>query len=322
MCCRGYMAPEYALWGYLTYKADVYSFGVVALEIVAGKNNIKYRPNEKFVCLLDWATVLQQRGDLIELVDPELGSEFSKEEVLRMIKVALLCTNTSPALRPTMTAVVSMLEGQTVVDEVARDPGIYGDEWRFEALRDQFGQSPQLNSVEDQGLFQSANPTWIGSSSTSAHDLYPTNLDSRLSLFLTQPSPALLSVPFLVHTFSSFNLSLVFLNQSEHTTDSQRGRAQRREMSFSLNRPYRQFRPVRPIQPKRLESARVEPRRRESASPRGRTRPDAARTRDQWHPTHVDALGRVRRECGTSGAAFVLSSISLDFVYVEKLMVS
>ncbi|KAK2994752.1 hypothetical protein RJ640_031025, partial [Escallonia rubra] len=34
----GYMAPEYALHGHLTYKADVYSFGVVALEIVAGKN--------------------------------------------------------------------------------------------------------------------------------------------------------------------------------------------------------------------------------------------------------------------------------------------
>ena len=42
MFCRGYMAPEYALWGHLTYKADVYSFGVVALEIVAGKNNMKY----------------------------------------------------------------------------------------------------------------------------------------------------------------------------------------------------------------------------------------------------------------------------------------
>ncbi|XP_050290165.1 probable LRR receptor-like serine/threonine-protein kinase At1g07650 [Quercus robur] len=161
------MAPKYALWGYLTYKADVYSFGVVALEIVAGKNNMKYRPNEKFVCLLDWATVLQKKGDLMELVDPKLGSEFSKEEVLRMIKVALLCTNPSPALRPTMTAVVSMLEGKTVVDEMARDPDIYGDEWRFEALRDQFGQSLQLNSVEGQSLVQSANPTWIGSSSTS-----------------------------------------------------------------------------------------------------------------------------------------------------------
>ncbi|KAK1558257.1 hypothetical protein Q3G72_000412 [Acer saccharum] len=30
----GYMAPEYAMWGYLTYKADVYSFGIVSLEIV------------------------------------------------------------------------------------------------------------------------------------------------------------------------------------------------------------------------------------------------------------------------------------------------
>ena len=115
----------------------------------------------------------------MELVDPELGSEFSKEEVLRMIKVALLCTNPSPALRPTMTVVLSMLEGQTVVDEVASDPSIYGDEWRFEALRDQFGQSPQLHSVESQSLVQSSNATWIGSSSTSAHDLYSTNLDSR-----------------------------------------------------------------------------------------------------------------------------------------------
>ena len=48
------MAPEYALWGHLTYKADVYSFGVVALEIIAGKKNTKYRPNQNFVCLLDW----------------------------------------------------------------------------------------------------------------------------------------------------------------------------------------------------------------------------------------------------------------------------
>ncbi|KAK1557137.1 hypothetical protein Q3G72_018798 [Acer saccharum] len=38
MSCRGYMAPEYAMWGYLTYKADVYSFGIVSLEIVSGKN--------------------------------------------------------------------------------------------------------------------------------------------------------------------------------------------------------------------------------------------------------------------------------------------
>ena len=48
------MAPEYALWGYLSYKADIFSFGVVALEIVVRKNNMKYQPNENCVSFLDW----------------------------------------------------------------------------------------------------------------------------------------------------------------------------------------------------------------------------------------------------------------------------
>lgn len=48
------MAPEYALWGYLTDKADVYSFGVVLLETVSGKNNNNYMPSHTSICLLDW----------------------------------------------------------------------------------------------------------------------------------------------------------------------------------------------------------------------------------------------------------------------------
>jgi len=52
------MAPEYALWGYLTYKADVYAFGVVALEIVTGKSIMKYRSEENCVCLLDWVRLI------------------------------------------------------------------------------------------------------------------------------------------------------------------------------------------------------------------------------------------------------------------------
>ncbi|KAF5475277.1 hypothetical protein F2P56_007100 [Juglans regia] len=161
----GYMAPEYALWGYLTYKADVYSFGIVALELVAGKNNMKFRPTDDFVCLLDWALVLQQKGNLMELVDPRLGSNFSKEEAARMVKVALLCTNPSPALRPTMSAVVSMLEGRTAVHELIMDPSIYGDESRFKALRDQFDQILETSSSDVQSLLHSTDATWIGSSS-------------------------------------------------------------------------------------------------------------------------------------------------------------
>jgi serine/threonine protein kinase len=54
LMCRGYMAPEYALWGRLTYKADVYSFGIVALEIVSGKYNMSCGPENQYSCLLDW----------------------------------------------------------------------------------------------------------------------------------------------------------------------------------------------------------------------------------------------------------------------------
>ncbi|KAB1202735.1 hypothetical protein CJ030_MR8G002235 [Morella rubra] len=111
----GYMAPEYAMRGYLTDKADVYSFGVVALEIVSGKSNTNYRPKEEFVYLLDWAYVLQEQGNLLELVDPSLGSSYSSEEALRMLNVALLCTNPSPTLRPAMSSVVGMLEGKIPV---------------------------------------------------------------------------------------------------------------------------------------------------------------------------------------------------------------
>eukprot|EP00261_Vitis_vinifera_P036832 XP_019078075.1 PREDICTED: probable LRR receptor-like serine/threonine-protein kinase At1g07650 isoform X4 [Vitis vinifera] len=176
----GYMAPEYALWGYLTYKADVYSFGVVALEIVAGKNNMKYKPNEDYVCLLDWAFVLQQKGNLMELVDPKLGADLNKEEAKIMIKVALLCTNPSPALRPTMSAVVSMLKGQTVVPEVLiMDPSSYSDHLKFNALRGQYDQM-QLESHSVSGpLNKSLDSTTKGSSSTSSQDLYQINLDSH-----------------------------------------------------------------------------------------------------------------------------------------------
>ncbi|KAM1592750.1 hypothetical protein TB1_035921 [Malus domestica] len=177
----GYMAPEYALWGYLTYKADVYSFGVVALEIVAGKNNMKYRPNENFVCLVDWALVLQQKGNLIELVDPRLGSDFEVEEVITMVKVALLCINPAPALRPTMSAVVSMLEGRTLVRESVMNPNIYGDELKLATLRNPFDPTAQGVTSGTQSLVGSSDATWVNSSAATSSDLYKIGPSSSTS---------------------------------------------------------------------------------------------------------------------------------------------
>ncbi|KAI8567167.1 hypothetical protein RHMOL_Rhmol02G0099400 [Rhododendron molle] len=131
----------------------------------AGRDNMKYRPKENYVCLLDWALVLRQQGCLMDLVDPKLSSDFNKEEAMRMTKVALVCTNPSPALRPTMSAVVSMLEGKLGIEELVTDPRIYGDDFRFVALRDKYDEQQHQTSTKAETLTDHAV---TGSSSTSA----------------------------------------------------------------------------------------------------------------------------------------------------------
>lgn len=65
----------------------------------------------------------------MELADSEL-SDFSEEEVKRVIGVALLCTQTSPVLRPPMSRVVAMLSGDVEVSTVTSRPG-YLTDWKF-----------------------------------------------------------------------------------------------------------------------------------------------------------------------------------------------
>ncbi|KAH7568688.1 hypothetical protein JRO89_XS06G0032700 [Xanthoceras sorbifolium] len=171
----GYMAPEYALWGHLTEKADVYSFGVVALEIASGRNNASYRAQNGCVCLLDFAFNLQQKGNLMEIVDPNLEDNFNKEEAEKMIRVALLCSNADPAVRPTMSEVVSMLEARATVQEVASDPSIYGVDLQFKPLKGYYQQIHGESSSGSSAPNFSSKRTGLGSSTTSGSDLYTVN---------------------------------------------------------------------------------------------------------------------------------------------------
>ncbi|RVW24986.1 putative LRR receptor-like serine/threonine-protein kinase RFK1 [Vitis vinifera] len=114
----GYMAPEYALRGYLTYKADVYSFGIVVLEI---------------------ACHLQQSGKLLELVDEALG--------------------------PTMSEVVSMLEGRKPTPDIILEPNSHNEDVRFKAIRD-FRQEKRNQSLTG---IQTQNSTALQSFTIPLH---------------------------------------------------------------------------------------------------------------------------------------------------------
>ncbi|CAF2090137.1 unnamed protein product [Brassica napus] len=163
----GYMAPEYALWGHLTEKADVYSFGVVAMEIVSGKSNMKRKGSADHVSLINWAVTLQQRGDIMEIVDPTLEGDFNIKEAVRMIKVAFVCTNSSPSLRPTMSEAVRMLQGEIKITEVMSDPGLYGHNWSISNLMD----IDTHGSSSTSGVAAQTAATM--QSSVSGGDLYP-----------------------------------------------------------------------------------------------------------------------------------------------------
>ncbi|KAK7324507.1 hypothetical protein VNO77_28110 [Canavalia gladiata] len=173
----GYMAPEYALHGYLTDKADVYSFGIVALEIVSGRKNSVHWENGEAFYLLDWARLLKEKGNLLELVDPRLGSDFNEEEVMTMVKVALLCTNVTSNLRPSMSSVLSMLEGKTMVSEIVSHPSEVMDEMKLELMRQYYSQMEENKTSEARSLILTIDVPWTASSS-SAVNLNQGHLDA------------------------------------------------------------------------------------------------------------------------------------------------
>ncbi|CAA7014355.1 unnamed protein product [Microthlaspi erraticum] len=128
----GYLAPEYAMRGHLTEKTDVYAFGVVALELVSGRPNSDENLEDSKRYLIEWAWNLHEKGREVELIDEKL-SVFNKEEVKRVIGIALLCIQSSYSLRPPMSRVVAMLTGDVEVSDVVSKPG-YLTDWRFDDI--------------------------------------------------------------------------------------------------------------------------------------------------------------------------------------------
>lgn len=120
---RGYVSPEYARSGKLTEKADVYSFGLVVLEIVSGRKVVDNNFEADEDNLLDWTWALYEKEQQLQIVDTRMqktrdgsGANVSMQvnlgEVIRVVHVALLCTQLQPQARPSMSEVHSMLCGQ------------------------------------------------------------------------------------------------------------------------------------------------------------------------------------------------------------------
>ena len=90
-------------------KSDVYSFGVVLMELVSGKRPIdpEYGENKDIVSWV--SSKIKTRESVLSVVDSRIPGVL-KEDVVKVLKISVLCTATLHTLRPTMRSVVQMLE--------------------------------------------------------------------------------------------------------------------------------------------------------------------------------------------------------------------
>ncbi|CAI0450451.1 unnamed protein product [Linum tenue] len=165
----GYLAPEYAMRGHLTEKADVFAFGVVALEVVSGRPNSDPTLDEEKMYLLEWAWYLHENNREVELADSRL-SEFDEEELKRFVGIALLCTQASPSLRPSMSRVVAMLSGDIEVSTVTSRPG-YLTDWRYDDTTGSFMSDIATKGTTDTSHYTSSTSTsMVADSEVSPHN--------------------------------------------------------------------------------------------------------------------------------------------------------
>ncbi|KAF7132471.1 hypothetical protein RHSIM_Rhsim09G0149900 [Rhododendron simsii] len=106
---RGYMAPEFQVNGVPTEKTDVYALGVVILELLSGKEALKYEVDEegggyRRVSVIETAReAAEGEGRIRWWVDKRLKDSYPVEVAGRVLRVGLECVEEDPERRPDMT---------------------------------------------------------------------------------------------------------------------------------------------------------------------------------------------------------------------------
>ncbi|XP_057482773.1 receptor-like protein kinase FERONIA [Actinidia eriantha] len=118
----GYMAPEYAITGYVTEKIDVYSLGVVLLEVLSGSRATNPIPHPD----IDWPPVsyfkrCMNRKCIDSVIDPSLIGKITPECLREYVKIIWSCLIDQAIKRPLMSEVFGMLQHVLLLLETSTD---------------------------------------------------------------------------------------------------------------------------------------------------------------------------------------------------------
>ncbi|KAJ3678549.1 hypothetical protein LUZ60_002352 [Juncus effusus] len=130
----GYIDPEIHR-SPLSERSDVYSFGVVLLEIITGKPALA--ADRENVNLVDHVKRTLATGNISDIVDSRLESDYNEKIVWKIIDLAIRCTKETSLDRPIMAEVVMQL----------RDCISEENRWRSRDINREGGLKSQASSI-------------------------------------------------------------------------------------------------------------------------------------------------------------------------------
>ncbi|KAH0880787.1 hypothetical protein HID58_068181 [Brassica napus] len=183
---------------------------------VAGTYNTITLSRVETFNLLDWVHVLREQNKLMEVVDPRLGTDYNREEAMTMIQIGILCTSQVSSERPSMSTVVSILEGSSTVNvekllEASFNKGSEKDNESVRAMKKHYAMinEEEMNML-DQTLRTDGPFTSSSTSTANASDLYPLKPDSaywnsRAIYFIAAPPPSSSCKGMMLPTLSTIH---------------------------------------------------------------------------------------------------------------------
>ncbi|KAJ4826972.1 hypothetical protein Tsubulata_008840 [Turnera subulata] len=107
----GYLAPEWISGVAITAKADVYSYGMMLFELISGQRNSKQHEERRLEYFpVRTARLINEGGDVLQLLDPSLEGNADAEDLKRICKLACWCIQDDETKRPAMGLAVRILE--------------------------------------------------------------------------------------------------------------------------------------------------------------------------------------------------------------------